>query len=57
MATEISVMYGSEKVNNLLEIPMNDRLIPTDKRTRGGHNQAYRHLRANTTLGQNYFWH
>ena len=24
---------------------------------RGGHNQAYKHLRANTTLGQNSFWH
>ena len=24
-----------------------------DRRTRGGHNQAYKHLRANTTLGQN----
>ena len=37
--------------------PINDRLIPADRRTRGGHNQAYKHIRANTTLGQNYFWH
>ena len=44
-------------VNELVEIPSNDRLIPADRRTRGGHNQAYKHIRANTTLGQNYFWH
>ena len=36
--------------NELVEIPINDRLIPADKRTRDGHNQAYTHLRANTTL-------
>ena len=36
---------------------INDRLIPADRRTRGGHNQAYKHIRANTTLGQNSFWH
>ena len=44
-------------LNELVEIPINDRLIPGDRRTRGGHNQAYKHLRANTTLGQNSFWH
>ena len=44
-------------LNELVEIPINDRLIPADRRTRGGHNQAYKHLRANTTLGQNSFWH
>ena len=44
-------------LNELVEIPINDRLIPADRRTRGGHNQAYTHLRANTTLGQNSFWH
>ena len=38
-------------LNELVEIPINDRLIPADRRTRGGHNQAYKHLRANTTLG------
>ena len=43
--------------NELVEIPINDRLIPADRRTRGGHNQAYKHIRANTTLGQNSFWH
>ena len=44
-------------LNELVEIPINDRLIPADRRTCGGHNQAYKHLRANTTLGQNSFWH
>ena len=44
-------------LNELVEIPINDRLAPADRRTRGGHNQAYKHLRANTTLGQNSFWH
>ena len=44
-------------LNELVETPINDRLIPADRRTRGGHNQAYKHLRANTTLGQNSFWH
>ena len=42
-------------LNELVEIPINDRLFPADRRTRGGHNQAYKHLRANTTLGQNSF--
>ena len=44
-------------LNELVEIPINDRLIPADRRTRGGHNQAYKHIRANTTLGQISFWH
>ena len=44
-------------VNKLVEIPVRDHLIPADKRTRGGHHQAYKHIRANTTLGQNSFWH
>ena len=33
-------------LNGLVEIPINDRLIPADRRTRGGHNQAYKHLGA-----------
>ena len=41
--------------NEPVEIPINDCLIPADKRTRDGHN--YKHIRANTTLGQNSFWH
>ena len=44
-------------LNELVEISINDRLIPADRRTRGGHNQAYKHIRANTTPGQNSFWH
>ena len=44
-------------LNELVEIPINDRLIPADRRTRGGHNQAFKHFRANTTQGQNSFWH
>ena len=44
-------------LNELVEIPINDRFIPADKRTLGGHNQAYKRIRGNTTLGQNSFWH
>ena len=44
-------------LNELVETPINDRLIQEDKITRYGHDQAYKHLRANTTLGQNSFWH
>ena len=43
-------------MSTLVEIPINE-LISADRRTRGGHNQAYKHIRANTTLGQNSFWH
>ena len=50
----IQVVYG---ISVSEYIPINDRLIPADRRTRGGHNQAYKHLRANTTLGQNSFFH
>ena len=46
----------SKILNELVEIPINDRLIPADRRTRGGPNQAYKHIRANTTLGKNSFW-
>ena len=42
-------------LNVLVEIPINDRLIPADRRTCGEHNHAYKHIRANTTLGQNSF--
>ena len=33
-------------LNEQVEIPIN-----------GGHNQSYKHLRANTTLRQHSFWH
>ena len=36
-------------LNELVEIPINDRLIPADRRTRGGHNQAYKHLNLELT--------
>ena len=42
-------------LNELVDIPINVRLIPADKITRGGRNRAYKYLRTNTTLGQNYF--
>ena len=29
-------------LNELVVIPINDRLIPADRRTRGGQNQAYK---------------
>ena len=44
-------------LNEFVEIPINGRLISTDKRTHSGHNQAYRHIRVNTTMEQNTFWH
>ena len=37
-------------LNGPVDFPKNDRLIPADKRRHGVHNQAYKHLRANTTL-------
>ena len=43
-------------LNGLVEIPINDRSIPADRRTHGGHNQTYKHIRANTTLGQKNCW-
>ena len=43
-------------INGLIAIPMSDRLIPADKRTRGGNNQSFKHIRASTTLGRNSFW-
>ena len=36
-------------LNQLVENPINDRLIPAGKRARGGRNTA--NIRANTTLG------
>ena len=50
--------------NELVEIPINDSLIPADKWTCvHGHNQAYKHIRANTYhtgtkffLASNYPW-
>ena len=57
--TNFRLLCMFQILNELVDIPINDRLIPAlaDKRTRGGHNQAYKHIRANNTLGQNSFWH
>ena len=43
-------------LSELVEIPINDHLTRADGRTRGGHNHAYKHIKANTTLGQNSCW-
>ena len=32
-------------LNELVETPINKGLIAADRRTRGGHNQAYKHLK------------
>ena len=44
-------------LSEVIEIPINDHSIPADRRTRGGHNQAYKHIRDNTTLRQKKIWH
>ena len=36
-------------LNELFEIPINDRLIPADRRTCGGHNQAFSVKRSDVT--------
>ena len=35
-----------KNLNDLVKISMNDNLITADKRSRGGHNEAYKHIRA-----------
>ena len=40
----------SKILNELVKILINDRSIPADKITRGGHHQTYEQLRANTIL-------
>ena len=42
-------------LNGFIAVPVSDLLTPADKRTRGGHRQSFKHIRANTTLGQNSF--
>ena len=44
-------------LNELIEIPINDRLIPADRRTLGWHNQAYKHIKSQHHTGQNSSWH
>ena len=42
-------------LNGLIAVPVNDLSTPADERTRGGHKKSFKHIRANTTLGQNSF--
>ena len=44
-------------LNELVEIPINDRLIPADRKTRGGHNQAYNILELTPQWDKILFWH
>ena len=49
----LSAQRGHKILNGLITVPANDLLTPADKRTRGGHEKSFKHIRANTTLGQN----
>ena len=42
-------------LNGLIAVPGSDLLTPSDERTRGGHKQVFKDIRACTTLGQNSF--
>ena len=42
-------------LSGLIAVPVSDLLTPADERTRGGHKKSFKHIRANTTLGQNSF--
>ena len=42
-------------LNGLIAVPVSDLLTPADERTRGGYKKSFKHIRANTTLGQNSF--
>ena len=41
--------------NGLIAVSVSDLLTSADERTRGGLKQSFKHIRANTTLGQNSF--
>ena len=43
-------------LNGLIAVPVSDLLTPADERTCGGHKKSFKHIRANTTLGQNSFF-
>ena len=43
-------------LNELITVPVSDLLTPANEKTRGGHKQSFKHIRANTTLGQNSFF-
>ena len=40
-------------LNGLIAVLVSDLLNPADERTRGGHKHSFKHIRANTTLGEN----
>ena len=42
-------------LNRLITVPVSDILTPVDERTRGANKKSVKHIRANTTLGQNSF--
>ena len=42
-------------LNGSISVPVSDLLTPADERTRGGHKKSFKHIRANTTLGQKIF--
>ena len=42
-------------MNGLILVPVSDILTPADGRTRGGNKKSFKHITANTTLGQNSF--
>ena len=42
-------------LNGLIAVPVSDLLTPADEITRGEHKQSFKHIIANTTLGQNSF--
>ena len=43
-------------LNRLIAVPASGLLTPADGRTPGGHKKSFKHTRAYTTLGQNYFF-
>ena len=42
-------------LNGIIIVPVSDLLTPADKRTCGVNKKSFKHMRANTTLGQNSF--
>ena len=44
-------------LNGSIAVPVGDLLTPADEITRGKHKKSFKHIRANTTLGQNSFFY
>ena len=42
-------------LSGLIAVSVSDLSTPADERTRGGNTKSFMHIRANTTLGQNFF--